>query len=275
MKWLVYVDESGRPGLEPRSGKRRRLLFVLAGIMLSEEDAQRLYKSYKGMLESSLEGASGRFSLRELFDIYRRVTGKSPEVKAGWVLGGEGPFYPLRDAPRDVRRSIALQVLGSMLDAAVKHAHRVYIVAVDKHLLYEQASMIEERARVSLNTRVFALDFLLNRVLREARDREVTIIHDYVSEANTIRDYLALTASRGYIYNPRLRLNPDAYRRVILEFRDSGAEPLLQYADIVAYAARSMRSGVTHEEEEHLYRQYFYVNPAGRVVWLEYTRTRR
>ena len=269
----VYVDESGRADQVPPYAKRKQALFVLAGIVVDDKRYERLREEYEALLDVRVKGGSGDFTLRELFEIYARVTGRRPEVKAGWLVNCEGPFSVLRHAPSDVRRHVALTILEHMLRAAVYNALKIYIVVVDKSLAHSQAQRVKEASGLDLNLRAFALDFLVTRLagLGDPND-EITIVHDYVSEAQMLREYFSLAAERGYIYNPKLRRDPDLYRRMSIVFRRSEDEPLLQYADVVAYAARSLKSGVSNETEEHIYRSLLYIHPSGRVEWVEYTR---
>jgi len=275
MKLKVYVDESGRPCPVKPSAKRRQRLFVIAALVLNEYSVQGLVDAYRDLLASTIEGAKGSFTLGELFDVYQRVTGKKPEVKAGWIVNRQGPFAVLHDAPEEVRLRFLANVMNKALRAVVDHVWSLYIVVIDKPRAYEIAPRIQERSKLQFNLRIFALDFLLTRLAKLAVQdvaREVEIIHDDLSDKQLILDYFAEAARRGYIYNPGVRVRPEAFRRITITFQDSVEEPLLQYADLVAYAARALRSGTAPPDEEAIYRQYLYVqhnNP--RVKWVEYT----
>jgi len=275
MKLRVYVDESGRPCPVKPSAKRRQRLFVIAALALNEHNVQGLLNAYRDLLASPIEGAKGSFTLGELFDIYRRVTGKKPEVKAGWIVNCQGPFAVLHNAPREIRLRLLVDVMNTALRAIVNHAWRLYIVVIDKPRAYAIAPRVRERSGLQFNLRVFALDFLLTRLAKlvmQGVAREVEIIHDDVSDKQLILDYFTRAARRGYIYNPRVRVRPEAFRRTTIIFQDSIENPLLQYADLVAYAARALRSGTVPPNEEAIYRQYFYVQRNNsKVVWIEYT----
>jgi hypothetical protein len=274
MELEVYVDESGRPGNVKPSAKRRQRLFVIAALAVREHDIPRLVEAYEGMLSTSVQAVEGSFTIAELFEIYHRVTGKRPEVKAGWIVNCQGPFSILRDAPREVRRRLLTSIMGAALEAAVSYAWRLYIIVVDKPYAYAISSHVEEKSGLSFNLRVFALDFLLTRLARlvaQGVANEVKIIHDEVSDKQLILDYFAEATRRGYIYNPKLRIQPDAYRRINIKFLDSSNSPLLQYADLVAYSARALRSGTAPPEEEAIYRQYLCIqHDSPKVVWIRY-----
>ena len=279
MRLKVYVDESGRPDPVKPSVKRRQRLFVVAAVAVEEHNMSRLVEAYRELLETTIEAAGGGFTLAELFELYRRVTGKKPEVRAGWIVNCQGPFAVLRDAPEEVRQRLLLEVMDTALRAVVNHAWRLYLVVVDKPRAYSVASSVEERSGLRFNLRVFALDLLLTRLarlIRQNKFKEVILVHDDVSEQQLVLDYVAEATRRGYIYNPRIRLPPEAYRRITVTFQDSANSPLLQYADLVAYAARALRSGTAAPEEEALYRRYLYVQWGNaEVVWVEYPGIKR
>ena len=277
----VYIDESGRPDLVGRNAKRRQRLFVLSAIAVGENGSARIGGDHERLLRTPIRGVGGDFTLEEVFELYERVVGSRGEIKAGWIIHGEGAFSILRGAPPQLRTRILLNIFNKIFDMLEKHALRIYIVVVDKVLAAEMAERIERATGLSFNLRVFALDFLLTRIARLIAKGHIggaVLIHDSVSEHRLVRDYFSVALQRGFIYNPRLRLSPEAYRRISLEFRDSKQEPLIQYADIVAYAARSLRSGTTGRLEAEAYRRRLYVNTGSRgslVEWIEYLPSQR
>ncbi len=274
----VFVDESGRPDYVSPSCKRRQALFVLAGIVVDDNGYSRLLEEYERILDMRLEGPSGTFTLRELFSLYERVTGLKAEVKAGWLVSGEGPFSFLRQAPREVKQRIVLGIFESMLRSVTAYAKRVYVIVLDKVRVYQAAKRIREISGLEVNVRALALDFLVTRLARlypmeEAGDIE--LVHDEISECSLVTDYLEEGKRRGYIYNPKARVNPSFYRRIHIVFKRSEEEPLLQYADVVAYTARSLKSGTADPLEEKVYRRNLCVAVPGKVKWIEYTRGKR
>ena len=272
MELEVYVDESGRPGQVQPSAKRRQRLFVVAALAVDQGGAQGLAESYRELLELPLGAAGGQVTLGELFALYRRVTGRKPELKAGWIVNSQGPFAVLRDAPPETRQEILTAVMSHALSAAMRHAQRIYIVVVDKVHAYRMAPRIEQRAGLRFNLRVFALDFILTRLASTGSHyTSIRVIHDNVSESQLIKEYVAEAARRGYIYNPRLRTNPETYRRISIEFRDSAETPLLQYADLIAYAARALRSGTAPPPEESIYRRSLCIQRGNaKTAWINY-----
>ncbi len=268
----VFIDESGRPTLvADKRVKRKEKLFVLAGIVANGEAEARLRRLYGDLLDTEVLGGGGVFTLRELFDVYRRVAGKDPELKAGLLVNSEGPFWPLRYAPPEAASAARLTVFEHVLRRVVELATSVYIVVVDKARLAERAEAIERRSGLALNVRVFALDFLLTRLVRAVRVDEILVVHDAVSEWRLIRDYIREGLRRCYIYNPRFTLCPGGDPPSLeVVFVDSRREPLIQLADIVAYAARSLRAGTASPEEARIYRETLMVARPGRVRWVEY-----
>lgn len=53
-------------------------------------------------------------------------------------------------------------------------------------------------------------------------------------------------------------------------FRRSEDEPLIQFADIIAYAARSLKAGTISEQEADIYRKHLRVASRGKITWIEY-----
>ncbi len=276
MELRMYVDESGSYALTAklsRSSKRKARIFSIAAILADDDSEARLREDYERLLDARLAGEGGGFTLRELFDLYRRVTGRKPELKAGSIMNPGGPFSLLRDAPRETVARLQLELMDMLLGAAVSNASAVYIVIIDKVKLIERKDSIERRSQLKLDARVFALDFLLNRLAlshRFTRDPlDLTIVYDEVSDADLLRDYIMEGVRRGYIYNPRYRhlkrLN------VSIVFRRSEDEPLIQLADIVAYAARSLRAGTVSEQEASVYRRHLRIAGPGKPIrWIEY-----
>lgn len=212
MELRMYVDESGSYALTgklTKSTKWKARIFSIAALLVDNASEARLRAKYEELLDVQLAGDGGRFTLRELFNLYRKVVGKNPEFKAGAIMNPSGPFSFLRDASPGTTARLQLELMDMLLEAAVSNANKVYIVIIDKAKLIERRDAIERRSGLRLDARVFALDFLLNRFAlnqRHLRDPpELTIVYDMVSDAGILRDYIIEGVRRGYIYNPPLQ----------------------------------------------------------------------
>ena len=207
--YVAYVDESGDPG---RTGGS--LAFTVAAVLVGDDD-------WPQALNELIEFRRG---LRQIFGIPARA-----ELKAHFVLHGEGPLESLHLSDQQLRRIFNLQLRVQPSIGTI----RSFAVAIDKRAHYSspQASQSVERR---------AWEYLLQRLERVSatENAPIFIIHD--DGRNDLIRGLARkwrrTGSAGSQYGGSL---PRPFLRLIDDPtpRESGSSYFLQLADFAAYAA--------------------------------------
>ncbi len=246
--YYVFVDESGRDdpvGCANVRGKAR--LFVVFASVVKLEDVDKLENAYRALLDKEFRIVD-RFKISELFDLYRRVTGREPEIKAGYLNNRDGPFLFFRDLPRcyddkydEFRRTVFEYMLRTLTSCSV------YMVAivVDKADLHK----LSKKTGHVYDPRLIAMDYLFTRIASflEKRSDRAVVIHDDTHRADEVKGLLDELKRRGYFYNPRLKHRPRYYLIDRIEFVDSAQCIPIQFVDLAANVVLNTRAGASKE----------------------------
>jgi Protein of unknown function (DUF3800) len=212
--YIAYVDESGNVG---RKGRGATQSFTLACVLMPAAD---WLTTFDQMI------AFRRF-VRERFGVPVRV-----ELKAGYLVRNEGPYFKHHPLPPDMRRTIYRQAMR----LHAKIGLQTFAVLIDKAKL--------EAEKPGTNPRDVAWEYLLQRLERASNNpplgpTDFMLVHD-AGEGEVARR-LARKARRhgtagsqfgtGYLDRPFQRLIDDPIPR------DSRQSYFVQLADLAAYAA--------------------------------------
>ncbi|MEB3772525.1 MAG: hypothetical protein GSR82_02460, partial [Desulfurococcales archaeon] len=92
---MAFIDESGYEEFPSKpSASRKASLFIEACLLLNDKSMKFLEEKYNELLNMFFPNG---FTIRELFQLYEKVSGKPAELKAGYVSNLEGPFIMLRN----------------------------------------------------------------------------------------------------------------------------------------------------------------------------------
>ncbi len=80
--FYTYIDESGSDTWPSGKAARKYALFIEAAIIVSDRSREPLISQYTSLLDK--EYGHG-FTIRELFKVYERVTGRKGELKGGYI----------------------------------------------------------------------------------------------------------------------------------------------------------------------------------------------
>ena len=237
---MAFIDESGYEELPSKhSASRKASLFIEACLLLNDKSMKFLEKKYNELL--SMVFPEG-FTICELFSLYEKVTGKPPELKAGYVSGLEGPFIMLKNMPKDKQEKFRDTVFEFIAKAIRDSKCDIVAVVIDKNRLKK----LMEKTRKAYDVRLLAMDFLLTRlawVLENKGFKDAIVIHDNTYRRNDLKYLLKVLKMQGYYYNPRLKKKPRYDLIDDIRFMESHESIYLQFADFAANIVFKARSG--------------------------------
>ncbi len=247
--YCVYIDESGSDHPVRRKNIRRKdALFVVFAAIIPSSRVPDLVRHYIQVMNTPLDACSGAITMSKLFEVYRICTGREPEIKAGYLLGLEGPFKIFSMAREECREIVSdqlLKIAKNMLGTLMDLCDYAVAVIIDKVRLDE----VSRKSGKSYDIRLSAMDFLFTRIARflEIQNAHAIVIHDETQRAEEIEGLLAELKTRGYFYNPRLRYKPRYELIERIHFVDSTKCPHIQYVDLAANAILRAKSGASKE----------------------------
>ena len=247
--YIVYVDESGSDHPVRRKNIRRKdVLFVVFAAIVLNNKVSHLVKHYIQVMSRLLNACSGAITMSKLFEVYRVCTGRDPGIKAGYLLGLEGPFKIFSMAREECRGAVSRQLLGiamEMLSVLMELCEHAIAVIVDKIRLDE----FSKKSGRNFDARLIAMDFLFTRIARflETRSARAIVVHDETQRAEEIEGLLTELKTKGYFYNPKLGYRPRYELIERIHFVDSTKCLHIQYVDLAANAILRAKASASRE----------------------------
>ncbi len=246
--YKVFVDESGSDEPVERVGaKGKARIFVVFAAILKPSNISKLEEVYRDLLDREFVIVD-RFRIRELFNIFKRATGREPEIKASYLNNREGPFAFFKYLPKrydDRYEEFRKCVFETMLRALVDASTRMIAVVLDKVSLHR----LSKKTGVVYDPRLTAMDYLFTRIANALENfgGEAIVIHDDTYRSTEVKDLLNVLKQRGYFYNPRLKKKPRYSLITGIEFVDSARCIPIQFVDLAANVVLNTRAGASKE----------------------------
>ncbi len=241
--FYTFIDESGSDTWPGKSVARKYSLFIEAAVVVDSEARSALINKYIGLLNKKYGNG---FTIKELFEIYQKVTGKPGELKGGYISGLKGPFRILRELSEKKAEEIKDRILMDIARILRDSKCDIIVIVIDK---YRLKKLIEKTNKL-YDIRLLALDFLFTRIAMLMEKKgfyKTVVVHDETPCKKDIVFLLETLHKQGYFYNPKLKWCTNYHLITTIEFQESYKEPLLQFADLAAYIVFKARSGRNKE----------------------------
>ena len=237
---MAFIDESGYEEFPSKpSASRKASLFIEACLLLNDKSMKFLEEKYNELLNMFFPNG---FTIRELFQLYEKVSGKPAELKAGYVSNLEGPFIMLRNMSRDKKDEFRDTVFEFIAKTIRDSKCDIIAVVIDKNRLKK----LMEKTKKIYDVRLLAMDFLLTRlawILEKKGFKNAIVIHDNTYRKNDLKYLLEVLKKQGYYYNPRLKKKSRYDLIDDIQFMESHESIYLQFADFTGNIVFKARSG--------------------------------